>query len=59
MKVAKTQYKYFVNRPIVPYYGELSNFMQVRIQEVLLGKKTSEVALKECQAKAEELAKKK
>lgn len=59
VKVAKIQYKYFVNRPIVPYYGELSTFMQVRIQEVLLGKKTSDVALKECQAKAEELANKK
>jgi multiple sugar transport system substrate-binding protein len=59
VKVAKEQYKYFVNRPIVPYYGELSTFMQVKIQEVLLGKKTSEVALKECQVKAEELASKK
>ncbi|HBE80396.1 MAG TPA: ABC transporter substrate-binding protein [Firmicutes bacterium] len=59
VKVAKEQYKYFVNRPIVPYYGELSTFMQVKIQEVLLGKKTSDVALKECQAKAEELATKK
>lgn len=59
VKVAQEQYKYFVNRPIVPYYGELSTFMQVRIQEVLLGKKSSAAALKECQDKAMELANKK
>ena len=56
---AKIQYNYIVNRPQVPYYSELSIDLQVKIQEVLLGKKTSDQALTEVQAKAVELAKKK
>jgi multiple sugar transport system substrate-binding protein len=56
---AKIQYNYIVNRPQVPYYGELSTDLQVKIQEVLLGKKTSVQALNEAQAKAVELSKKK
>jgi multiple sugar transport system substrate-binding protein len=57
--VSKTQYDYIVNRPQVPYYSEFSTDFQVRIQEVLLGKKTSDQALKEAQAKMVELAGKK
>lgn len=56
VKVAKVQYNYFVSRPMVPYWGELASFMEVKIQEVLLGKTASDAALKECQAKALELA---
>jgi len=56
---AKTQYNYFVNRPVVPYYSELSTFLQVEIQQSLLGKKTSSDVLKAAQDKAVELANKK
>ena len=56
---AKIQYNYFVSRPAVPYYSELSTFLQVGIQQALLGKKSSADVLKEAQAKALELAKKK
>lgn len=56
VKVAKVQYNYFVSRPMVPYWGELATYMEVKIQEVLLGKTTSDAALKACQAKALELA---
>jgi multiple sugar transport system substrate-binding protein len=57
--IAKEQYNYLVNRPQVPFYSEFSTELQVKIQEVLLGKKTSDVALSEIQAKASELAKQK
>ncbi|MCL6613467.1 MAG: extracellular solute-binding protein [Firmicutes bacterium] len=56
--VAKIQYDYFVNRPIVPYYSDLSTFLQAEIQQALLGKKSSIEVLKAAQAKAMELAKK-
>ncbi len=59
VKVAKEQYNYLVNRPVVPFYSEFSTDLQVRIQEVLQGKKTSDQALKEVQAKALELASRK
>ena len=59
VKVAKDQYTYLVNRPVVPFYSEFSTDLQVRIQEVLQGKKTSDQALKEVQAKALELASRK
>ena len=53
--VAKVQYEYLVNRPMVPYYGELSTTMQVEIQNVLLGRQTSDQALANIQAKAKAL----
>ncbi len=56
VKIAKDQYSYLVNRPVVPFYSEFSTDLQVRIQECLQGKKTSDQALKEVQAKALELA---
>ncbi|HEY9593103.1 MAG TPA: extracellular solute-binding protein [Spirochaetia bacterium] len=56
VKVAKDQYNYLVNRPVVPFYSEFSTDLQVRIQEALQGKKTSDQALREVQAKALELA---
>lgn len=52
VNTSKQQYQYIVNRPQVPYYGELSSFMQPKIQEVLLGKETSGNALEEIQEKA-------
>lgn len=59
VNAAKTQYLYFVSRPAVPYYSELSTFLQVGIQQALLNKKSSSDVLKEAQAKAIELAGKK
>lgn len=56
VKVAKDQYNYLVNRPVVPFYSEFSTDLQVRIQEALQGKKTVDQALQETQAKALELA---
>ncbi len=56
VRVAKEQYNYLVNRPIVPFYSEFSTDLQVRIQEALQGKKTSDQALKAAQAVAVELA---
>ncbi|MGA2763032.1 MAG: extracellular solute-binding protein [Spirochaetia bacterium] len=56
VKIAKDQYNYLVNRPVVPFYSEFSTDLQVRLQEALQGKKTSDQALKEVQAKALELA---
>jgi multiple sugar transport system substrate-binding protein len=53
--VAEVQYEYLVNRPMVPYYGELSTTMQAEIQAVLFGSKTSADALKNMQTKAEAL----
>ena len=50
VKLARDQYKYLVNRPSLPFYSEFSTDFQVRIQEVLKGKKTSDQALQEEQA---------
>ncbi len=57
VEAAKTQYDYIVNRPKVPWYGELSQKVQVEVQNVLLGKNSPEDGLKKIQAEAEKLAK--
>jgi multiple sugar transport system substrate-binding protein len=59
VKLAGDQYKYLVNRPSLPFYSEFSTDFQVRIQEVLKGKKSSAQALQEEQAFALSLAAKK
>ena len=53
---SQVQFDYIVNRPMVPYYNELSTAMQTEIQLVLLGQKTAEEALTGLQATALELA---
>ncbi len=53
--IAAEQYGYLVNRPMVPYYSQLSVAMQSEIQNVLLGNQTSADALKNIQTKALEL----
>ncbi|MBQ6322821.1 MAG: extracellular solute-binding protein [Lachnospiraceae bacterium] len=53
---SQIQFDYIVNRPMVPYYNELSTSMQTEIQSVLLGSKGAQEALDELQALAEELA---
>jgi multiple sugar transport system substrate-binding protein len=59
VKIAKDQYNYLVNRPVVPFYSEFSTDFQVKIQETLQGKKTSDKALQEEQTFALGLAAKK
>jgi multiple sugar transport system substrate-binding protein len=51
--VAKIQYEYLINRPMVPYYSQLSTTMQAEIQKVLLGSQSSDTALKNIQDAAE------
>lgn len=58
VSVSKIQYDYLVNRPQVPYYSEFSTELQLQLQQVLLGKKTSDAALKDLQDKATALASK-
>ena len=53
---SQIQFDFIENRPIVPYYNELSTAMQTEIQLVLLGQKTAEEALTGLQAVALELA---
>ena len=56
VEASLTQYDYIKNRPMVPYYNELSTYMQTELQNVLLGNESAEDALNTLQAKAEELA---
>ena len=53
---SQVQFDFIENRPMVPYYNELSTAMQAEIQLVLLGQKTAEDALNGLQAVALELA---
>ena len=53
---SQIQFDFIVNRPMVPYYSELSTSMQTEIQLVLLGQKTAQEALDALQAVALELA---
>ena len=54
---SQIQFDYIVNRPMVPYYNELSTSMQSEIQRVLLGELSAEEALNGLQETALELAK--
>ena len=58
VEASQIQFDYIVNRPMVPYYNELSSTMQTEIQSVLLGTKSAQEALDGLQALAEELAEK-
>ncbi len=53
---SQIQFNFIENRPMVPYYNELSTAMQTEIQLVLLGQKTAQEALTGLQAVALELA---
>ncbi|MBQ3374654.1 MAG: extracellular solute-binding protein [Oscillospiraceae bacterium] len=53
---SQIQFDFIVNRPMVPYYSELSTSMQTEVQLVLLGQKTAQEALDGLQAFALELA---
>lgn len=56
VEASMTQYDYIKNRPMVPYYNELSTYMQTAIQGVLLGNETPEEALNSLQDTALQLA---
>ena len=53
---SQIQFDYIVNRPMVPYYNELSTSMQSEIQRVLLGELGAQEALDGLQEIALELA---
>ncbi len=54
---SKEQYSRIANRPIVPWYGELSTKLQVALQKALLDKTSPQNALDGIQKQAEKLAK--
>ena len=53
---SQIQFDYIVNRPMVPYYNELSTSMQSEIQRVLLGELSAQEALDGLQELSLELA---
>ena len=53
---SQVQFDFIENRPMVPYYNELSTSMQTEIQLVLLGQKTAQEALDGLQAISMDLA---
>ncbi|TME33583.1 MAG: extracellular solute-binding protein [Chloroflexi bacterium] len=54
---AKSAFAGLVARPVVPYYTNLSNALQVAIQEALKGSKTPQQALDEVAAKVPDMKK--
>lgn len=56
VEASQIQFDYIVNRPMVPYYSELSTSMQTELQLVLLGQKTAQEALDGLQTLALDLA---
>jgi len=50
------QFDYIFNRPQVPYYSQLSTYMQSELQKAILGNETVDEALSNMQAKALELS---
>jgi multiple sugar transport system substrate-binding protein len=45
LEVSAEQYKYIINRPLVPFYSETSKIMSRELQAALTGSKTPEQAL--------------
>ena len=56
VEASQIQFDYIVNRPMVPYYSELSTSMQTELQLVPLGQKTAQEALAGLQTLALDLA---
>jgi multiple sugar transport system substrate-binding protein len=50
LKVSADQYKYIINRPLVPFYSETSKIMSRELQAALTGNKTPEQALADAEA---------
>ncbi|MGQ9628461.1 MAG: ABC transporter substrate-binding protein [Anaerolineae bacterium] len=57
VELSKEQYKYMQNRPIVPFYSEMSQILQIEIQSALSGVKTPEQALADAEARILEVKK--
>lgn len=56
LKVSAEQYKYIINRPLVPFYSETSKIMSRELQAALTGGKTPEQALKDAEAEILKIA---
>jgi multiple sugar transport system substrate-binding protein len=49
--LSREQYAYMQNRPLVPFYSEMSQILQIEIQAALSGTKTAEQALADAEAR--------
>jgi multiple sugar transport system substrate-binding protein len=58
VEISKEQYKYIVNRPIVPWYEEFSRSIQIEVHNALIGDKTPQQALDDVADKILELREK-
>lgn len=58
VKVAKEQFNKTTSRPRIPWYPEISQVLQVELQNALTGKKSPEKALDDAAAQIKELNKK-
>ena len=56
MEVSAEQYKYIINRPLVPFYSETSKIMSRELQTALTGGKTPEQALADAEAEVLKIA---
>jgi multiple sugar transport system substrate-binding protein len=56
LKVSAEQYKYIINRPLVPFYSETSKIMSRELQAALTGGKTPDQALKDAEAEILKIA---
>ncbi len=53
--LSKEQYKYMQNRPLVPFYSEMSRVLQIEVQSALSGAKSAEQALADAEARIKEI----
>ncbi|MBN2072833.1 MAG: extracellular solute-binding protein [Actinobacteria bacterium] len=58
VNMSKEQYAYIVNRPIVPWYSDLSRAFQIEIHNAVLGQKTPQQALDDVATVARDLKEK-
>ncbi|HLE16377.1 MAG TPA: extracellular solute-binding protein [Anaerolineales bacterium] len=56
LEVSADQYKYIVNRPLVPFYSETSKIMSRELQAALTGGKSPEQALADAEAEITKIA---
>lgn len=57
VKMASEQFNHMISRPKIPQYGELSQTIQVEVQNILTGNKDVDTGLSDLQKQAEELLK--
>jgi multiple sugar transport system substrate-binding protein len=56
LEISAEQYKYIINRPLVPFYSETSKIMSRELQAALTGGKTPEQALADAEAEVLKIA---